>query len=186
MSEFFPSSYEDRGLSLNEIRKINYSYDEIHELVRYGFNLVQDNGFKPDYIIAIGGGGFIPARILRTYIDVPILAFSASYYEGDTMVPSKEPKLIQTIDPSIIIGKKILIVDEVDDTRNTLLWVINKINTSMEDLDNEEMLNQTQMGVFVVHNKDKKKVGFLDDSIHYFSCEMTPGNAWIVYPWDIE
>ncbi len=36
--------------------------------------------FKPDYIVAIAGGGLIPARILRTFINVPIISVTISFY----------------------------------------------------------------------------------------------------------
>ena len=38
--------------------------------------------FKPDVIIAIGGGGFIPARMLRTELKIPILAISLELCES--------------------------------------------------------------------------------------------------------
>ena len=46
--------------------KLYYSYSDIHNLVKQGSIHLKD--FKPDYIIAVAGGGLIPARILRTFI----------------------------------------------------------------------------------------------------------------------
>ena len=37
--------------------------------------------FNPDIMVAIGGGGFIPARMLRTEVRVPILAVSLELYD---------------------------------------------------------------------------------------------------------
>jgi hypoxanthine phosphoribosyltransferase len=34
--------------------------------------------------VAIGGGGFIPARILRTFIKIPILAVGIKLYDDTT------------------------------------------------------------------------------------------------------
>jgi uncharacterized protein len=90
--------------------------------------------FSPNVMIAIGGGGFVPARILRTFLkrpgakNIPIVAIGLSLYED---IPQKEGpeeeagvEIIRTqwLDFSTIgtldlIGKRILIVDEVDDTR---------------------------------------------------------------------
>lgn len=46
------------------------SYDQIHILCqRAGEKILKE--FPPDLVIAIGGGGFIPARIMRTFLKVP-------------------------------------------------------------------------------------------------------------------
>jgi len=54
--------------------------------------------FKPDLIVAIGGGGFYPARVLRTYLkvpskvdpakqrNIPIQAIGLSLYEGESFL----------------------------------------------------------------------------------------------------
>lgn len=157
--------------------RLSVSYQEIHDLVKTGFQKLQETNFKPDYIIAIGGGGFIPARILRTYVDVPILALTISFYNGESHTVSKEPVVIQNIDPEIIRGKKVLIVDEVDDTRSTLNWIVtNVVSKCTEDY-----------GIFVVHDKNKNKVvsveNLMNDPNYYISC-LNMSNVWINYPWD--
>ena len=34
-------------------------------------------------MIAIGGGGFIPARMLRCFLEIPIYAVTTAYYDSD-------------------------------------------------------------------------------------------------------
>jgi hypoxanthine phosphoribosyltransferase len=49
--------------------KIYISYNQVHQLVKDSVERYRINeDFKPDLMIAIGGGGFIPARILVIYI----------------------------------------------------------------------------------------------------------------------
>ena len=53
--------------------KVYFSYAQIHETI---CGLVPDiKKFNPDVIIAIGGGGFIPARMLRTEIKIPSINY---------------------------------------------------------------------------------------------------------------
>jgi len=85
-------------------------------------------------MIAIGGGGFVPARILRTFLkrrgakNIPIVAIGLSLYEDIPQQegPEEEPGTtvvrtqwldFSTIGGQDLIGKRVLIVDEVDDTR---------------------------------------------------------------------
>lgn len=56
-----------------------YIHDSVSRLVP---KLRQD--FQPDVMIAIGGGGFIPACMLRTELRVPILAVSLELYDDAT------------------------------------------------------------------------------------------------------
>lgn len=116
-------------------------------------------------IVAIGGGGFIPARMLRTVVKKPILAVTLELYEstepsseapipGVETSPGKKVRRIQWFDEdseapllylhahdlvvgpgcnmswcvaqvgSQVRGKKVLVVDEVDDTRTTLQFCV--------------------------------------------------------------
>lgn len=67
------------------------TYEDIHVLIRDISNKVRDE-FNPDLMVAIGGGGFFPARVLRTFLkkkdeatskmrNVPIQAIGLSLYE---------------------------------------------------------------------------------------------------------
>lgn len=116
-----------------EVEKVYVSYDQIHTLCQVtGDRILKE--FRPDLIIAIGGGGFIPARILRTFLkvhgqkNIPIQAIGLVLYEdlgtGVEEQIGTEVQRIQWLDFSTLggaslVGKRILIVDEVDDTRTT-------------------------------------------------------------------
>ena len=59
-----------------------FSYNQIHKIVESTVDICRD--YNPDVIVAIGGGGYIPARMLRTALNVPILAVSLELYNDDT------------------------------------------------------------------------------------------------------
>lgn len=152
--------------------KIIYSYDYIDEICRKMANNIL-NEYKPDLIVGIGGGGLIPARIMRSVIKKPIYTISVSCYdENDNRV--EEPIINQWFENNDIIkSKKILIVDEVDDTRKTISFLLPKI----KNLEPEEIC------ISVIHNKTKKK-----EDIDLSDVKMIVGeeveDRWIVYPWD--
>ena len=156
------------------MEKIYYSYDNIHNLIFKNKQKVID--YKPELIIAIGGGGLIPARILRTFYNIPIYVVTLSLYDNDKIKDTI--KIVQWIDEKINLNnKKILIVDEVDDTRKTLEFCIRSL----------KLINKAnKIGVFVLQNKVKQKAVELDEkeNINYISCEDIE-DKWVVYPWDI-
>ncbi|NBK21861.1 MAG: phosphoribosyltransferase, partial [Spirochaetia bacterium] len=58
--------------------KFYVSYNSVHKLVKNLSEQLISTGFDPDVIVAIGSGGFIPARIMKTFINRPIYAVGIS------------------------------------------------------------------------------------------------------------
>lgn len=162
---------------MSEVKKQYLTYNQIHETIKKLSSEIVNSGFNPDVIVAIGTGGFIPARILKTFINRPILTVGLSYYDENNQ-PKAAPEKIQWIDEveTKLKGKKILLVDEVDDSRVTLEYCLREL------LSHEPL----EMAVAVLHNKKKEKRGVIPKEItHYFAGEEL-GDNWICYPWDAE
>ncbi|MDO4878534.1 MAG: phosphoribosyltransferase [Neisseria sp.] len=159
-------------------KKVWYGYDDIHRVLKQLAAKIQAGGVKYDAMIAIGGGGFIPARILRCFLNIPIYAVSTSYYENEAESTTKNGIVkVQWLNPipEILRGKNVLVVDEVDDSRVTLEFVLKELQ--QEDF--------AEIGVAVLHEKVKPKKGMLPQGIHYFS-GITVEDWWINYPWDAD
>jgi len=62
------------------MEKYYFTYEDIHRTAKSIADRVEASGFEPDIIVAIGSGGFIPARILRTFLGKPILAVGGGGY----------------------------------------------------------------------------------------------------------
>lgn len=158
------------------VQKVWYGYDDIHRVVKQVAAKVQASGVQYDAMIAIGGGGFIPARMLRTFIDVPIYAVSTAYYLNETSGETSDSvRKIQWLDPipEHLVGKNVLVVDEVDDSRTTMEFVLRALQDD----------GFKQIGVAVIHNKIKEKTGVIPDGVAYFS-GLDVEDWWINYPWD--
>jgi hypoxanthine phosphoribosyltransferase len=157
--------------------KYYVSYNTVHSLVK---KLSQDlikTGYDPDVIVAIGSGGFIPARIIKTFINRPIYAVGISYYGLDNK-HKDYPTKIQWIDEvqSQLTGKKVLLIDEVDDSRVTLAYCIGELLKYQPE----------EIAVLVLHNKLKEKdVEFPVEIKRYFAGIQIP-DLWIQYPWDAD
>lgn len=186
------------------------SYNHVHLLCLEASKKVKE--FNPDYIICIGGGGFIPARMMRTCIKetgkqtTRIFAIILSLYEdinnGDgTSAEDIGTKVnrIQWIDYEQcnleLLGKKVLIIDEVDDSRTTLHYALEELKKDCQEEARKKNINleehpelKTDFGIFVLHNKIKEKKAdlpaeILNNPIKYIAARTIP-DAWIVYPWE--
>ena len=151
------------------------SYEHVHLSVHALANRIIEAGFHADLIVAIGSGGFIPARILKTFLEIPIFTVGISYYGPDNK-PSPSPRMIQWIDEveKKLSGKKVLLVDEVDDSRATLEYCL------------RELLRHApaEIAVAVLHNKKKEKKGRIPPEVHRYFAGEELDDKWICYPWD--
>lgn len=156
-------------------------------------------------MIAIGGGGYVPARILRSFIkqpggrNIPIQAIGLSLYESlptDDQIEQPGTKVTRTqwldlssLEMADLIGKNVLIVDEVDDTRTTLEYAVKELQKDVETAAKKSGREGegTKFSIFVLHNKDKTKRGVLPDDMisenRYLAARTVP-DVWINYPWE--
>lgn len=163
------------------------------------------NDFRPSIIIAIGGGGYVPARILRSFLkrpnepNIPIQAIGLSLYESlptDTQVEKPGTRVTRTqwldlssLEIGNLIGKNVLIVDEVDDTRTTLEYAVKELQKDVDEAAKQagRAAESTNFSIFVLHNKDKPKRGQLPDDIvskNFYLAARTVPDVWINYPWE--
>ncbi|KAH7323594.1 phosphoribosyltransferase-like protein [Rhexocercosporidium sp. MPI-PUGE-AT-0058] len=189
------------------------SYNDVHKLCQEAAPRILED-FKPQLMIAIGGGGYVPARILRSFLkqpgspNIPIQAIGLSLYEalppshasgantpGDIEQLGTKVTRTQWLDLTSLgemenlVGKRILIVDEVDDTRTTLEYAVKELEKDVE-LARQKLGGKgekTVFSVFVLHNKNKDKKGQLPEDMlndnRYLAARTVP-DVWICYPWE--
>ncbi|KAI9650321.1 hypoxanthine-guanine phosphoribosyltransferase [Ciborinia camelliae] len=191
------------------------TYNQVHKLCQEAAPRILDE-FQPQLMIAIGGGGYVPARILRSFLkqpgspNIPIQAIGLSLYEE---LPSTHPSSSSSSTPGEVeqlgtkvtrtqwldlnslgnmenlVGKRILIVDEVDDTRTTLEYAVKELEKDVE-LARQNLGGQgekTVFSIFVLHNKNKEKKGTLPEDMlkdNRYIAARTVEDVWICYPWE--
>lgn len=152
-----------------------FTYDDIHRTVAKLAMTIKESGYEPDVLVAIGSGGYIPARILKTYVQKVIFTVGISFYTEDKTT-LEEPRKVQWIDEveKKLKGRHILLVDEVDDTRSTLEYCIREL------LSHEP----ASLAVAVLHNKLKPKKGVIPEGVAAYFAGENLADEWFVYPWD--
>ncbi|KAI0028556.1 PRTase-like protein [Vararia minispora EC-137] len=177
------------------------TYDDVHKTIKASAEKIRDD-FRPDMLIAIGGGGFFPARVLRTFLknpetktNIPIYAIGLSLYETlpNTTAEQIGEQVVRTqwLGPEtqkVLLGRRALIVDEIDDSRKTLQYAITELEKDVEREiatlpESEREKARTKFGVFVVHNKRKEKLGIIPEGIKYFAGSEID-DVWLDYPWE--
>ncbi len=161
--------------TMRAMEKYFFTYEDIHETAWNLAERVKASGFQTDIIVAIGSGGFIPARILRTFLRKPILAVGVAYYDADNE-PGGRPRKAQWIEEAEdkLAGRRILLVDEVDDSRSTLEYCVRELLRH----------NPAEIAVAVLHDKRKSKRGSLPSEVKRYFAGREIEDRWVCYPWD--
>jgi len=141
------------------------SWRDVYNLTLQISERIVASGFKPDVIVGIARGGWIPARILSDVLYMDTLQNIRIEYYTDVGAKGKEPKITQPLTGSMK-GKTVLIVDEVADTGDTLHHAIEHV----KNLGVEEVRSA------VLHYKPT--------SIVVPDFYMVETRSWTVYPWE--
>ncbi|MEW6328863.1 MAG: phosphoribosyltransferase [Candidatus Micrarchaeota archaeon] len=148
-----------------EILKIEWK--DMEGMCRKLGALILASGFKPDIIVGIARGGWIPARLLSDYLhNKNITSMRVEFYVG---VDKRARKPIVSQEVSVSLrGKRVLLVDDVSDTGESLLVARKNLRAK----------GAKQIRVATLHYKPRSK--FKPD---YF---VGTSSAWIVYPWETD
>ena len=143
-------------------------WEDVERITDELADTIKESGFHPDYIIGITAGGLIPLYFLVKKLDIDtILTISASSYVGE-----EKGDLKITYLPDVNLrGKKILLVDEIVETGDTLKIISERV---------KEKYNPSEIKTAVlVVNTEKCKA--LPD-FH----SITAAGDWVVFPWEKE
>jgi hypoxanthine phosphoribosyltransferase len=167
--------------------------------------MAQDN-WRPDYIVGITRGGLTPATMLSHYLDIPMQTLNISFRDADLgpesnlwmaedaygYIPKEErtdaeieismlPVAGDTSDPKK--RKKILIVDDINDSGRTLNWI-------KEDWPSG-CLPQDTAWESIWHNNVRFAVLVNNDASEFKDVDYTGTNinkletpCWVVFPWE--
>ena len=145
---------------------LHLTWEDVQNLTRSLADKIRRRGFIPEVIVAIGRGGFIPARILCDLLGVKKLVSIGIEYYKDIEERGEEPILVYSMNTDVN-NKSILLVDDVSDSGRSLQLAVNHILKK----------GVTNLMVVTLHYKPWST--FRPD---LFVEEI---ESWIIYPWEI-
>jgi hypoxanthine phosphoribosyltransferase len=144
------------------------SWAQIRSLSRRLALLIRSSGFQPDIIVAIGRGGYIPARLLSDYLDVyDLTSFKIEHYRR--AYKQAEARVRYPLSAKVA-GKRLLLVDDVSDAGDTFELALTHLAACGPP---------ARVQTAVLHHK--RGSSFVPD---YYAVEITEWR-WLIYPWAI-
>ena len=144
------------------------SWEQFRALARQLALRVRSSGFRPELIVAIGRGGYMPARLLSDYLDLyNLTGFKIEHYRA----AKKQPQALVRYPLSADVkGLKILLVDDVSDGGETFEVALSHLH---------EHGPPAEIRTAVLHHKTVSR--FAPD---YYAVAVTEWR-WLIYPWAI-
>jgi hypoxanthine phosphoribosyltransferase len=141
------------------------TWNQIYAMLLSQAEKIRQSGFKPDVIVGITRGGWIPARVLSDLLEIPDLAVVRVEFYLGVAETRNAPVLTPRVSAGVE-GKKALLVDDVADTGKSL------------QLAKEHILQQgaTEVRIATVYRKP-----FSIIKPDYYEKET---RRWVVFPWE--
>ncbi len=144
------------------------SWSEIQRLCLRLAGLIRESGYRPDLIVAIGRGGYVPARLLCDYLDIMgLTSIKIEHYLSGAK--QQEETIIRYPLKADITGLRVLLVDDVNDTGDTLV-------AATEHL---QAFQPAEVRTAVMHEKTVSRIG-----ADYFAMRIVRWR-WLIYPWAV-
>ncbi|WP_048058889.1 phosphoribosyltransferase [Desulfurococcus amylolyticus] len=107
------------------------------EIVEWSMNLariIRENGYKPELVVAVSRGGFVPARLICDFLGVENLASIQSQHWTEA-AKAEERAILKYPFKLDASGMKVLVVDDIVDTGETLRLARDYIRDSWSPLE---------------------------------------------------
>ena len=163
-------------------KKVYYNWQDIEDMTSDIIQqiAVDGDGFKPDYVVGLTRGGLIPATMISHYFGVPMHTLEIKLRDHATTPESNKWMPQDALD-----GKKILIVDDINDTGDTLAWIKEDWNNSAKFYEkgkSPEINWEANVRFAVLTENEPSKFGDVDYVSKFINKNEDP--QWIVYPWE--
>jgi len=151
----------------SSIKCYNLSWDAANRLARVLAHKVIKSGYEPDIILGIARGGLVPARMVCDFLlKNDLLSVTTQHWGIATKLGKARIKFSLPYEADIS-GKRVLVVDDVADTGDSISIIINYLKEN----------NPIDIRTAVLHYKT------CSTSIPDYYGEKLEEWNWIIYPW---
>lgn len=178
------------------MKKIYYTDQQIKAWTHDIMRAMAADHWRPDYVVGLTRGGLTPALMISHYLGIPMKSLDVSLRDGDDRVSnlSMAEDAFGWIDGGYqglgtnsafdytIHAKRILIVDDINDSGDTLNWI-------QEDWRNSCLPNHDRWQNVWHHNV--RTAVLVDNTASAFTVDYSgmeinklEDPVWCVFPWE--
>ncbi len=178
------------------MKKVYYSWSQVEGACLDIARQMSAHNWKPDYIVGITRGGLIPANLLSQYTGIKMHTLNVSLRDGDGgesnlwmaedalgVVPSDQRHVWGNHAHIERLKKKILIVDDINDTGATINWIKQDWPSGCfpDSKEWNQIWGDNVRFAVLTHNVASE---FKDPDYNVWTVNKAEDPCWLVYPWE--
>lgn len=180
------------------MKTLNLTSSDLKNCVHAIIRQMNKDNFKPDYIVGITRGGLTPAKMISHYLNIPMYTLDVSLRDSSMgpetncwmaedafgyLTEEVQRLLKSRWDPTQ--RKKILIVDDINDSGATFNWIKKDWQSSCLPKEKsvwEAIWNHTTRFAVVINNEHSEfqDVSYSGMTINKFE----DPHLWVTFPWE--
>ncbi len=175
------------------MKKVYYSWQDVERQCQSIVNQIAKDSWLPDYVVGITRGGNVPATVISHMLGLRCEALKVALRDGG----ERESNLWMAEDAfgvvydekyqsrwDVDLRKNILIIDDINDTGDTLNWIQQDWQNSCfphEEYAWSSVWERNVRFATLVHNIPSEF-----DSLSYYAAEINKSEnpEWICFPWE--
>jgi xanthine phosphoribosyltransferase len=177
------------------MKTIKYTNKQVERMTQELIRQMTLDSYIPDYVVGITRGGLLPALLISQYFNVPLETLRVSLkdhaqQECNCWMPEDAigylpPDLRQTekVQWDVSRRKNILIVDDINDTGETIKWIKKDWKSSCLPCEKtwDTIWNKNVKFAVLVNNEasDFKDIDYTSSYIN-----KAEDDSWIQFPWE--
>ena len=167
------------------MKKVFVSWQDVENHTQEILRQIQRDAWLPDYVVGLTRGGLVPANFISQYLDIPMETLKVSLRDDNSQPESNLWMAEDAFGDNENGGKKILIVDDINDTGATLNYIKQDWQSSCLSNDerwlNDVWGNNVRVAVLFDNEASKSE---LDINYSSVTINKAEEDQWIVFPWE--
>jgi hypoxanthine phosphoribosyltransferase len=161
------------------MKKVYYTWQDVEKQTQEILRQLQRDAWMPDYVVGLTRGGLVPANLISQYLEVPMETLKVSLRDDNT-----QPESNLWMADDAFEQKRILIVDDINDSGATLNWVKEDwMSSALPDNPKwAEIWGDTVRVAVLVDNETSASE--LNISYSAVGLNKAEEDCWIVFPWE--
>lgn len=156
------------------MEKSYLSYADIHQQTKSLAFKIHASNWMPQVIVGLSRGGMLPATLLSHNWRLPVKAFNLSLRDQSEFEPDQAAWLPQTISQ----GKRVLVVDDINDSGATINWIKQDWQSRLVNTPGE-FSDHVRFAVLLNKHTSQTQVDYCAREI-----PADHSHTWWVFPWE--